>query len=79
MAIQYCKKKVKVKKLSDEWKPLSINEMVEFAESVVNKISSKPPVIKSVCPKCYGLGEIQITTDNRFTCTKCCGTGQTVL
>lgn len=49
LAKQYCKKKVKVKKFSDEWQPLSINEMVEFTESIVNKISSNQIIIKSVC------------------------------
>ena len=66
MAIQYCKKKVKVKKFSDQWQPLSINEMVEFAESVVNKISSNPLVIKSVCRhKWLFVGK------KTWWCTKC--------
>ena len=43
------------------------------------KNCSIPAVIKSVCPKCHGIGEIQLDTDNRHTCKKCCGTGQTVL
>lgn len=47
LAKQYCKKKVKVKKFSDEWQPLSIAEMTEFAEIVVNKISSKPMLSNS--------------------------------
>ena len=53
----------------------------ELAEQQVQNLNI-PDVIKSehvVCPHCGGLGEIQRTPDIRYTCPRCCGTGQSDL
>lgn len=56
--------------------PIIIDYLTEFKLLDLHFVSNNEERV-SVCRHCCGLGEIQRTTDIRYTCPKCCGTGQT--